>query len=157
MPSSKPLLAAFAATALVGGAGGAAVTATTSPSKTTTVTQVASSPATRAVADTTSSASSSARAIYARSKAAVATITAQVTETTTGAFGQAQPSSGTATGTGFVVSPDGYVVTNDHVVDGASSVQVSLDGGAKQTARVVGTDASTDLALLRVDPGDREG
>jgi serine protease Do len=54
-------------------------------------------------------------------------------------------------GSGFFISPDGYAVTNNHVVDHASSVQVTTDGGAIYTAKVVGTDPKTDLALIKVD------
>jgi putative serine protease PepD len=153
MPASKPLLAAFAATALIGGAGGAAVSAESGRS-TTTITQTAATaaPATRAVADTGTALSPGA--VYAQSKDAVATITAKVAGTASGPFGR-QTSGGTATGTGFVVSPDGYVVTNDHVFDGATSVQVAVAGGARQVAKVVGVDASTDIALLKIDTGGK--
>ncbi len=142
MPSSKPLLAAFAATALIGGAGGAAVSSQTSSGRTTTVTQApaAGAPALAPVADTGTALTPGQ--VYERSKDAVAYITAR-------------SAGGIATGSGFVVSADGYVVTNDHVVDGASSVQVAIGDGVKQVARVVGVDASTDLALLKVDPGDK--
>jgi len=56
-----------------------------------------------------------------------------------------------AQGSGFFVSADGYAVTNNHVVDHASSVEVTTDGGKTYTAKVVGTDAKTDLALLKVE------
>jgi serine protease Do len=57
----------------------------------------------------------------------------------------------TGEGSGFFISPDGYAVTNNHVVDHAKSVQVTTDGGAIFTAKVVGTDPKTDLALIKVD------
>ena len=57
-----------------------------------------------------------------------------------------------ARGSGFVISPDGYIVTNNHVVKGATSVTVTLDDGTTLKARVVGRDAGTDLALLKVKP-----
>jgi putative serine protease PepD len=59
---------------------------------------------------------------------------------------------GGATGSGIVLDKDGYVLTNDHVVDGGRSVQVRFSTGAPVTAQVVGTDQSSDLALLKVDP-----
>ena len=54
-------------------------------------------------------------------------------------------------GSGFFVSADGYVVTNNHVVDKASSVEIVTDSGDTLKAKVIGTDAKTDLALLKVD------
>jgi len=57
----------------------------------------------------------------------------------------------TGEGSGFFISPDGYAVTNNHVVDHAKSVQVTADDGAVYTAKVIGTDQKTDLALIKVD------
>src|SRR6202166_2030050 len=57
----------------------------------------------------------------------------------------------TGQGSGFCISPDGYAVTNNHVVDHAKSVQVTADDGTIYTAKVVGTDPKTDLALIKVD------
>jgi serine protease Do len=57
----------------------------------------------------------------------------------------------TGEGSGFFISPDGYAVTNNHVVDHAKSVQVTTDDGTVYTAKVVGTDQKTDLALIKVD------
>jgi serine protease Do len=57
----------------------------------------------------------------------------------------------TGEGSGFFISPDGYAVTNNHVVDHAKSVQVTTDDGTIYTAKVVGTDPKTDLAVIKVD------
>jgi len=57
-------------------------------------------------------------------------------------------------GSGFFISPDGYAVTNNHVVDHAKSVQVTTDDGTIYQAKVVGTDARTDLALIKVEAKD---
>jgi len=57
----------------------------------------------------------------------------------------------TGEGSGFFISADGYAVTNNHVVDHAKTVQVTTDDGAVYEAKVVGTDAKTDLALIKVD------
>ena len=54
-------------------------------------------------------------------------------------------------GSGFIVSPDGYIVTNAHVVDGASEVVVKLTDRREFTAKVVGTDKRTDIALVKID------
>jgi serine protease Do len=54
-------------------------------------------------------------------------------------------------GSGVIISDDGYIVTNNHVVDEAAKVEVTLDDKRTFTAKVVGTDPSTDLALLKID------
>lgn len=61
-----------------------------------------------------------------------------------------QPRPSQAQGSGFVISADGYVVTNNHVIDGAGRIQVSFDDQEKLDAELVGTDARTDLALLKI-------
>ena len=57
---------------------------------------------------------------------------------------------GTALGSGFVVSKDGYVITNDHVVSGGSSVTVLFNDGATAPAKVIGTDPESDVAVIKV-------
>jgi serine protease Do len=57
----------------------------------------------------------------------------------------------TGQGSGFFITPDGFAVTNNHVVDKADSVQVTTDDGKTYTAKVIGTDSRTDLALIKVD------
>src|SRR6202142_1657951 len=59
----------------------------------------------------------------------------------------------TGQGSGFFISGDGYAVTNNHVVDKAESVQVTADDGKVHTAKVIGTDPRTDLALIKVEGG----
>ena len=54
-------------------------------------------------------------------------------------------------GSGFVISSDGYIVTNNHVIDGATKIQVSFDETEKFDAKLIGTDPRTDIALLKVD------
>ena len=60
----------------------------------------------------------------------------------------------TGQGSGFFISADGYAVTNFHVVDHAKAVQIQTDDGKTYTAKVVGTDQKTDLALIKVDAGN---
>jgi serine protease Do len=59
----------------------------------------------------------------------------------------------TGQGSGFFISADGYAVTNNHVVDGADKVEVTTDDGKTYTATVIGTDARTDVALIKVEGG----
>jgi 2-alkenal reductase len=69
--------------------------------------------------------------------------------------GPHDPSSPLAQGSGFVIDGDGHIVTNDHVVAGASAIEVDFTDGRKAWAELVGTDLDSDLALLRVDlPGE---
>jgi serine protease Do len=56
-----------------------------------------------------------------------------------------------AQGSGFLISSDGYAVTNNHVVENASTVEVATDDGKTYTAKVIGTDKRTDLALVKLD------
>jgi len=58
-----------------------------------------------------------------------------------------------AQGSGFFISEDGYLVTNNHVVDGGSAFTVAMDNGTEYDAKLIGTDPRTDLAVLKVDGG----
>jgi serine protease Do len=60
----------------------------------------------------------------------------------------------TGQGSGFFITRDGYAVTNNHVVQGADNVQVTTDDSKIHSAKVIGTDPRTDLALIKVDGGD---
>lgn len=59
-----------------------------------------------------------------------------------------------ASGSGVILTPDGYIVTNNHVVDKADKIEVILANRRKVTAKVIGKDANTDLALIKVDAND---
>ena len=56
-----------------------------------------------------------------------------------------------ALGSGVIVSPEGYILTNNHVVDDATEVTVTLADKREMKARVVGTDSRTDIAVLKID------
>ncbi len=60
-----------------------------------------------------------------------------------------QPTQGM--GTGFIISPDGYVITNNHVIDGFDEILVQLNDGSEEQAEVVGRDPNTDVALLKIE------
>ena len=57
-------------------------------------------------------------------------------------------------GSGFIISPDGYIITNDHVAGNATDITVTISGGKQMKARVVGSDPTTDICLLKVDGKD---
>ena len=65
-------------------------------------------------------------------------------------FGKPIVKHGVALGSGFLISADGYVVTNNHVVDHGKTVTVTLDDGRELDAKVIGVDSKTDLALLKI-------
>lgn len=61
---------------------------------------------------------------------------------------------GQAAGSGFIISPDGYIVTNAHVVENATGIQINLEDGRMFEASLVGADEQTDLAVLKIDETD---
>ena len=82
-----------------------------------------------------------------------------------GFFGRGQGQGGTrerkvqtpkreATGSGVIISQDGYIVTNNHVVDGADELTVTLNDNTEYSARIIGADKTTDLALIKIDAKD---
>jgi putative serine protease PepD len=144
-PSSLlTLSAAVVAGALIGVGGGAATYAALSSGSTKTVVRQVT------VGDSQPAASTSGlsvNAIYKRTNRGVVEIkvSSQVSDPSGGVRSQQ------AEGSGFVYDTDGHVITNQHVVDGATSVRVTFWNGQSFDARVVGTDPSTDLAVLDVD------
>ncbi len=65
--------------------------------------------------------------------------------------GQRQPRRANSLGSGFVISEDGYIVTNNHVIAGADEIMIEFRSGMELPAEVIGTDENTDLALLKVE------
>ncbi len=63
----------------------------------------------------------------------------------------AQPQQQTGLGSGVILSPEGYLLTNNHVIEGADEIEVQLTDGRQARARIIGTDSETDLAVLKVD------
>jgi putative serine protease PepD len=92
--------------------------------------------------------------IYKRDAPGVAYIKADIVQQTQSVFGLPQQQQSTATGSGFLIDEDGHILTNAHVVEGAKNVEVQLGNGDTQSAEIVGTDPSTDVALLKVDNTD---
>lgn len=64
---------------------------------------------------------------------------------------QIQTPKRTATGSGVIISADGYIVTNNHVVEGADELTVTLSDSKEYSARIIGNDKTTDLALIKID------
>jgi serine protease Do len=87
-------------------------------------------------------------ALVKRSEKSVVEISSQVVRQAT-SF--SPPQSGTAVGTGFIVTANGLIVTNYHVVEGARSITVKLSDGTQHAARVVKADAAGDLAVLKIE------
>ncbi len=67
---------------------------------------------------------------------------------------QPRPRQSQSLGSGFVISGDGYIVTNNHVIEGADEISVEFFSGRTLIAELVGTDPATDIALLKVEPDD---
>ncbi|ASS73615.1 peptidase S1 [Tumebacillus algifaecis] len=72
-------------------------------------------------------------------------------------FGRSQDEQTAGTGSGILFDDKGHIITNNHVVEGADTVEVSLQDGKRIKAKVLGADAMTDLAVLEVDPNDVKG
>jgi serine protease DegQ len=66
-------------------------------------------------------------------------------------FGDRQQEQQSGLGSGVIVSPNGYVLTNNHVVEGADEIEVTLNDGRKAKAKIIGTDPDTDLAVLKIE------
>jgi putative serine protease PepD len=144
--SPLTLVAAIAGAACIGAGGGAATYAAFSSDSKTVVRQVT-------VGDSQPVASSSdlsIHSIYERTHEGVVEIT--VSGRASSPFGGSRRQE--AQGSGFVYDAHGNIVTNAHVVEGAQAIKVTLWNGKAYDARIVGADASTDLAVIKVDaPG----
>jgi S1-C subfamily serine protease len=89
--------------------------------------------------------------IYRRDGPGVVFIAAEVRTQEESVFGFPQEQRGEATGSGFVTDKDGHILTNAHVVEGATKIEVKFDDGRTYDAKLLGSDSSTDVALLKVD------
>ena len=145
MNLKRSLPAALAGAALLGGGGGAGIYAAfASGGAKTVVRQVAVANAQPAASQSLLSVGE----IYRRTHKGVVEITVTSTQSDPYAYGGSQQQQGQ--GSGFVFDTKGNIVTAAHVVEGATSVSVKFWNGAVYSAQVVGTDASTDLAVIRV-------
>src|SRR5436305_13433073 len=143
----RRILPIVAALVVAAGGAGAAVYAALSPGRTQTVVRQVTVGDSQPAAKTETL---SVNTIYRRAYQGVVelTVTSQSSSGTFGGGSQTQK----AQGSGFVYDANGDIVTNQHVVDGATSVSVKFWNGKTYSAHVVGSDASTDLAIVKVDP-----
>ena len=139
----RGLLAAVAVLAIAGGAGSGAVAATL-VDHSTPAAAASSSTTTGSSSATTAStqASTSAETVYKQVSPGVVTITAVVSNGLRG--------SGQATGSGIVLDTNGNILTNAHVIAGAQQIQVTFSDGSTVSAKLIGSNTSADLAVLRV-------
>jgi len=158
--SRKTLVPVALVAAVTGGAGGAALVAVSGVGDDTT-TIIQQAPLAASASDTASAASSSskaptgltAREIYQRDAPGVAYVRAEIVQRTQSAFDLFPTEQhGTSTGSGFAIDEEGHILTNAHVIEGAVKVTVQFADDKLADAQVVGKDASTDIALLKVDP-----
>ncbi len=165
MSKRKSLLRSPFISALVGGAvvglfGWLAIAAGWIDSQGSTTTTTIAAPLSAPVADHADG--NTVNEIYKRDGQGVAFVEATEEATSEEAspfdpFGEAESGGGTATGSGFVIDTEGHLLTNNHVVEGASKISVKLGSSEKSyPAKVVGADPSTDVALIKIDaPADQ--
>ena len=133
------------ATAIVGGLAGASIGLALNKGDSTTTSAQPTTPAATPVKRF------DAEQIYRSDSPGVVVITDNQTQIVPASFfSPAQKQQVTALGSGFVIDKRGDIVTNDHVVQGAKDVRVGFSGGASYPAKIVGSDPSTDIAVVRV-------
>ena len=137
--------------ALLGTCGGAiGAYAVTSQHTTTPVVVYKESESTAATtANTSSSSSMTIKEIAAKAAPSVVEITTETQSTTYGFFGSSYTS--TAAGSGVIISSDGYIVTNNHVIEGANSITVKTSDGTEYEATLVGTDSKSDIGVIKIE------
>jgi S1-C subfamily serine protease len=146
----RPILATALVAAVCGAlAGGVVVLATNSGDDSAAHASAGATPATPVAAP--SGRTLSAAEIYRRDAPAVVVITATTTEKVPSTFFTPSTTQKVQSlGSGFVIDTKGDIVTNDHVVAGAGGIRAGFSGGATYPAKVIGADASTDLAVVRI-------
>ena len=146
--------------ALASGAGGAAVygVAGSGSSAAPATVVTAAAPTARPAAAVKTSGSLSVNQIYQRTNPGVVDIKVTTGGSAPtdnfggpGGSGNGSGQESQAEGSGFVIDGDGHIATNQHVVDGANKITVTFADGTKAGAKVVGTDSSTDVAVIKVD------
>ncbi|HLI52588.1 MAG TPA: trypsin-like peptidase domain-containing protein, partial [Thermomicrobiaceae bacterium] len=126
----------------------AAPTQTTDPATAATSTPNSSAGSTSQAPGESTASLQNYSAVVAKVNPAVVTVTNHL-KATTDAFGQ-QQSGGEALGTGMILNKDGYIVTNEHVIDGEASLQVTFSNGKTVPATLIGSDQWQDVAVIKV-------
>jgi len=144
-------LASLGAAVLLGAGVGAGSFAVTHDGGSTPAAATAAAPLAASAAQTTAAGTLSVNQIYRQAGPGVVEITSTLSGGGSFPFGGQGGGGSQAQGSGFVYDTQGHVITNQHVVDGASSVKVKLADGSSYAATVVGTDPSTDIAVLKID------
>src|SRR5689334_9026133 len=146
MPSNR-IVAMVAAAAVIGGGAGAAITTLADDGGSSSAATVATPAVTAATVASTD--------LTVGQVAKEATSSVVEIDATSSGDGSTFPFGGSgsqsAEGTGFVYDAKGDIVTNQHVVDGASTVRVKFSDGSTYSAAVVGSDSATDIAVLHVN------
>ncbi|MEA2142800.1 MAG: putative serine protease PepD [Solirubrobacteraceae bacterium] len=159
-PRRAPLALLLVLSAMLGGGAGVGVLAATGvvggdAGGTTTIVQGEPAAATSSSGDGAVG-RLDAEALYASTSAGVVDIKAtgvsSASARPTPFGGPPQQPQSTASGTGFVIDKDGHIVTASHVVDGASSITITFEDGVTRTAKLLGKDDATDVAVLKIDP-----
>src|SRR4051812_24531468 len=165
--TSRRTPALLVAVALASGAGGAAVYGLADGGGTTTVTTAApATAAARPASAVKTTGGLSVNQIYQQVKDGVVDIKVTTSSGAStpnfggpgggGSGGNGGSQESQAEGSGFVIDNDGHIATNQHVVDGATSIKGTFADGKTATAKVVGTDRSTDVAVIKVDASSAE-
>ncbi len=147
-------MGSFVFAALLGGAAAVGISAAIEEDDgtETVVSTVAGSAPAAAIFEASETGAKSVQEIYEMAAPGVVQVTSESVVSATPFFG---PQSATSLGSGFVVDRDGYIVTNYHVIEGAEEIEVNFSGDDRLPARVVGSDPSTDLAVLKIGAHSR--
>lgn len=150
--SSAMIIALCAVVSLACGLGGGYAAVQTFGSKTTIIYQEVSSTSSAGSVATDSSSSSGAMSVQevaSKASPSVVEIVVSATESGYGMFGQSYTSEGA--GSGVIISSDGYIITNNHVVEDADKISVTLYDGTSYDAELIGTDSKSDIAVIKVN------
>ncbi len=118
---------------------------------TSTTASTAAVPVAPVAASTTNESNAAVQAVQKVQSAVVTVINTMPPQRSFGFFGQSTTQQPTATGSGLVISPQGYIVTNNHVIDGYQTLEVVYADGTRVPATLVGTDQYADVAVIKVD------